>query len=158
MTPLYREMRLGEESKICAFIAKIFNEFVAPEFSDQGIKTFLVTNTEADLRDRLRKGATLILAEENGILVGVIEVVDQTHISRFFVEGSYQKRGVGRGLLERAIRLCLHENPNPLTLTVNSSPNSVAAYESLGFKRTADEQVSDGIRYVPMVLEVPGSA
>lgn len=60
-----------------------------------------------------------------------------------------KRQGVAKGLLQAAFPLAVA--PEVLTITVNASPNSVAAYQSLGFRATTPEQVENGIRFVPMV-------
>ena len=57
----------------------------------------------------------------------------------------YPPQGVGRALFERL----LADSPRG-ALTVNSSPYAVEVYRALGFRKTAEEQSVDGIRFTPM--------
>ena len=47
----------------------------------------------------------------------------------------------------------LRENSSSKTITVNSSPYAVPVYHKLGFVDTDTEQLSDGMRYIPMKFE-----
>ena len=53
-----------------------------------------------------------------------------------------------------ALAICRREKPDLVAITVNSSPYAVPIYERLGFRQTKPEQVVDGIRIVPMAVEV----
>jgi predicted GNAT family N-acyltransferase len=72
----------------------------------------------------------------------------------FFVESSYQKQGIGRALFNEALDRIQTNNPTCLEISVNSSPNAVMTYEKLGFQKTADEKETNGIKYVPMKMEL----
>ena len=43
-----------------------------------------------------------------------------------------------------------YSNQTVAQVTVNSSSFAVRFYESLGFRKTAEEQVTNGLRYTPM--------
>lgn len=60
----------------------------------------------------------------------------------------HQRQGIGRKLWN-----FLRENSSSKTITVNSSPYAVPVYHKLGFIDTDTEQLSDGIRYIPMKFE-----
>lgn len=124
---------------------EVFQEFEGPDYSQEGIDSF-----KAHI-DRQEKEATIAMfgAFEEDELLGVIATRDEgRHISLFFVSGKHHRQGVGRKLFEQII---------PLTdssfITVNSSPYAVEVYRRLGFSATDDEQLTNGIRYVPMKYE-----
>lgn len=82
-------------------------------------------------------------------LKGVIATNEnRKHICCFFVKAQYQRQGIGRKLWN-----FLRENSSSKTITVNSSPYAVPVYHKLGFIDTDTEQLSDGIRYIPMKFE-----
>lgn len=81
-------------------------------------------------------------------LVGILATRNAgAHIALFFVDGAYQRRGVGRKLLDA----CLEKNDNS-RITVHSSEYAVEIYRRLGFVATGEMQEDGGIRYLPMVL------
>ena len=59
------------------------------------------------------------------------------------------RQGTGRALFERVCQ----DNPFD-TMTVNSSPYAVPIYHRLGFTDTDVEQVTNGLRYTPMICQI----
>ncbi len=55
-------------------------------------------------------------------------------------------------LMTIGIEYCICNKFSLTEITVNSSPYAVEVYHKLGFKDTAVEQISDGIRFTPMKL------
>jgi GNAT superfamily N-acetyltransferase len=98
----------------------------------------------------MRGESFVLVAEEAGEPVGVIDVRDGCHIRLFFVRRDYQGRGIGRSLFEMAVNRCRQADPELTEITVNSSPYAVPIYESLGFYMALPEQVKNGIRHTPM--------
>ncbi len=119
----------------------VFMRFVAPDYSDQGIETFL-SYVESDAA--LNK-LTFYGAFEGNALIGMLATRSTNHISLFFVDERFQRRGVGRGLFE-----LVRSGASSDVITVHSSPYAKPVYEKLGFSAISDEQLSNGIRYIPM--------
>jgi GNAT superfamily N-acetyltransferase len=147
-----REMRQGEETRISEFIEGVFAKDVAPQFQKQGQVEFRNYIKPSAIADRKRAGLHFLLVAETRDkipgLAGIIEVKACDHISLFFVSTLLQRKGVGKALLQEAVAKCRKKGSKGLT--VNSSPNAFPAYERLGFVKLEDEQVKNGIRYVPM--------
>ena len=61
-------------------------------------------------------------------------------------------------LVEKAIDICLKHRPDLHKITVNASPNSISAYERMGFyaEEEEDEQIFNGIRFTAMGLKLNG--
>ena len=78
-------------------------------------------------------------------LLGVIATKDISHIALFFVDGKYQKQGIGRKLYNKVELL-----NNKGYFTVNSSPYAHEIYKHLGFIDTDVEQCINGLRFYPM--------
>ena len=120
----------------------VFMAFVAPDYAPEGVETFRAFVSGGDAADAL----AVYGAYADGVLAGMIATRNGgAHISLFFVDPRFQRRGVGRALFERAAANCAED-----TLTVHSSPYAKAVYERLGFTAICGEQLSDGIRYYPM--------
>lgn len=121
---------------------KVFLEFEAPEYAQEGIDEFKRTI------DRQAENMTFEMcgAFEKDELLGVIATRNEgCHIALFFVKTEYHGRQIGRKLFEHIVPLC--DNG---FMTVNSSPYAAKIYRKLGFADTAAEQQTNGIRYVPM--------
>jgi GNAT superfamily N-acetyltransferase len=126
-------------------VQRVFTQFVAPDYTPEGIATFHNFLHDPEAISALR----FYGAYEEDTLVGILATRGSSHISLFFVEPCYQMQGVGRALLSAAIRDCTSD-----VLTVNSSPFAVEIYQKLGFHALSDEQVTDGIRFTPMKCDI----
>ena len=151
---VFREMHNGEEAKVCRAVIDCFNEFVAPDYSKEGVEEFLKYVVPSCMRDRLAQGNFVLVAMDGDILIGVIEVRSNNHISLLFVQKQYQKRGIARHLLKLAIERCRKAENNLEAIDVNSSLYAVSIYEKLGFERVDTEKSVNGIRFVPMKLKL----
>ena len=145
-------MEPGEEAGVIDLVSTVFNEFVAPLYSQEGVSEFMKYLRGDELAQRIRSGNFVLLAKFDVDIIGVVEVRDNSHIAMLFVKGSHQKKGIGKELLKRAVEKCKIRNPDIHKITVNSSPNAVSAYRTMGFNALEREQVVNGIRFTPMEL------
>ena len=134
----------SKDAAALSLVWNVFLEFEAPEYSEDGVKEFYKSiHEEAYLQQLCMYGAFL-----DGKLAGVIATRNEkSHIALFFVDGKYHRQGIGRKLFEAAKSNC-----NSDKMTVNSSPYAVPVYVKLGFCRTDEEQVVNGIKFTPMEL------
>lgn len=123
---------------------EVFLEFEAPEYPPEGVASFrgYLNNPQA------MAALDFYGAYKNGTLAGMLAVKEKSHISLFFVRREFQRQGIGRAIF--TAYLAQSAAPH---ITVNSSPYAVPIYERLGFSATAPEQLTDGIRYTPMVYQ-----
>jgi GNAT superfamily N-acetyltransferase len=150
----YGAMEPGEEDSVNRLVARVFRRHVAPLFSEEGIEEFLRYISVDAIRQRSSSNHFVLVARAEHGSVGMIEVRDYDHVSLLFVDTAYQRQGIARELLRRALAVCRQRRPDGRTIDVNSSPNAVPAYERLGFHRQGPEKIKNGIRYVPMVLDL----
>lgn len=150
----YRLMVSGEEETVINIVTEVFNEFVAPQYSEEGITEFYKYANAANLAERSKENHRTVIAEHNNNPVAIIEIRNNIHISLFFNKAKLQRKGIGKQLLKYAIDMCLKNNPEIQKITVNSSPNATKAYEKMGFKAEGKEQCIHGIKFVPMSLEL----
>ncbi len=145
-------MTLGDEAGVVDLVLRIFSEFVAPQFSQEGIAEFKKFVSADALADRLRTGNIFLIAESGKEIIGVIEMRENSHIALLFVEKSRQRRGIAKELVRKSIEICRNRNPEIQKITVNSSPNAFIAYQKIGFVSVENEKIKDGIRFIPMEL------
>jgi len=144
----YRQFQIGEENDVCGLISEIFDEFVAPDYSEEGVQEFYrYANAEA-LVARRGDEVFCLVAESSGRLVGMIEMLACAHISLLFVRE--RGKGIAKELFNRALARCKKERPGISELTVNSSRYAVSIYERLGFRTIDKEQEKNGIIFIPM--------
>lgn len=148
----YREIHNGEEKIVCQLVMDVFNEFIAPGYTEEGINEFTKAHNPESMRYSLANNRFIILAFDEDLLVGVIEVRNNNHISSFFVRKEYMEKGIGKTLNKLAIDKCLEANPGLTEIDVGSSPYAVPIYEKLGYATVNSEQTFKGIRYTPMVF------
>lgn len=125
-------------------VLNVFMQYEAPDYSQKGIQTFKECINDAEWIDSLEWFG----AYKEKLLIGVIATRDAgKHIALFFVKGEYHRQGIGRKLFEIVIKNCTNDS-----ITVNSSPYAIEAYKHLGFSVMQEEQITDGIRYTPMLF------
>lgn len=136
------KINFQNREKALELVLSVFMQYEAPEYSQQGIKTFKDFINSKELID----GLEIYGAFKEKEIVGVIATRnDGNHIALFFVNGKFHGQGIGRKLFETIIKESTEEK-----ITVNSSPYAVEVYKKLGFIPDSDEQLTDGLRYTPM--------
>ena len=152
---LFRDINTGEEVKACRLVIECFNEFVAPGYDNEGVKEFLKYVNPNLMKERLTKDNFILVAIDSEVIIGMIEVRSNNHISLLYVKKQYHRRGLARRLIKLAIDKCRQVDSKIDEIDVNSSPYAVKIYERLGFIKTNTEQLSNGIRFIPMKLKLP---
>ena len=148
---IYRSHLHGELPLISAFITSVFDEFIGPGYDPRGREEFLDYIHPAAIAYRLkRKQHFLRVATIEEQIVGMLEMRNYNHVSLLFVDGKFQRQGIGRILLSQGISLCLEKNPNLSNITVHSDPKAATAYFAMGFRTIGDERTENGITYIPM--------
>ena len=133
-------------------VKKVFDKFVAPDYSDDGFTTFMQFINPATIYSRNFRGNSLtLLCRAEDRIVGVLELQGWTHILLLFVDAEFHGVGIARELVNLAIASC-RERAKAEFVTVNASPYGVPIYKKLGFVPTSSQKVQDGIRFTPMRL------
>lgn len=131
----------------------VFMQFEAPEYSEQGVESFLSFLWGSSVKEMLENGSYVVWGCYSGAeLVGMMAMRDSEHISLAFVMGDFHRQGIGRMLYAEAKRHALSHGKR--SITVNASPYGVPFYRAVGFKETDMELIADGIRYTPMKAKI----
>lgn len=139
---IIRKLNSNEVSNALELVWKVFMEYEAPDYSQDGITEFKKSINDPKYLAMLQ----IYGAFDEQQLVGVIATRNNgSHIALFFVDGKYQGKSIGRELFSLAYK----ENTTG-KLTVNSSPYAIPIYHHLGFVDTEKEQITNGLRYTPM--------
>lgn len=121
---------------------KVFLKYEAPFYTKEGVETFHKFITDLNKMKTL----TFYGMYDNDKIIGVIATRNNgNHITLFFVDGNYHKKGIGTKLFKVVI-----ENATSRVITVNSSVYAVEVYHKLGFIDTDTEKIENGIRFTPM--------
>ncbi len=144
-------MEKGEEHETYELIVRVFHKYVAPVYSENGVSKFLGMLSPDGL-SQMKNGESsfVILAKEKSNIAGMLSVINENHIALIFIDPDNQKKGIGKKLIDEAIKICLNRNPKLSAITVSSSPNSRVFYEAIGFKVQGDEIDEDGMCFTPM--------
>jgi GNAT superfamily N-acetyltransferase len=149
-----RKMRPQEIEAISTLINDVFDHFIAPQYTKQGIDEFkrFIEPDFIALRNQI--DSFTLVATVNEQIIGMIEIREYKHVSLLFIDAHHQKRGYSRFLLNAAIKQSRKVNPAINQFTVNASPNAFRTYQHLGFIADSEEVERKGIRYTPMTLSL----
>lgn len=141
-----RQLNNREYNEAVELSLKVFMECGTTDFDDSGLNTFKNFIYNKSLMNEL----TIFGAFDDSELIGIIGTKNKgQHISLFFINPKYHRKGIGRNLFDYA-----YSNQTVAQMTVNSSSFAVRFYENLGFTKAAEEQVTNGLRYTPMIKSV----
>jgi hypothetical protein len=79
----YRRMKPGDEDPVHNFIPDVFNQFVAPEFSQAGIDEFMTYVQPDALAENLNIDHFGIIASLGSDIIGVIVVRNHSPVALF---------------------------------------------------------------------------
>ncbi|WP_300702657.1 GNAT family N-acetyltransferase [Bacteroides sp.] len=120
---------------------EVFMEFEAPDYSQEGINEFRSFLDNQDEMEKLRFWGAL-----NGDKMVGILAMRQDHICLLFVRKEFHRQGIAKKLFCHMLYQIESDR-----ITVNSSPYALEIYGKLGFSATNTEQITNGIRYTPMI-------
>lgn len=153
MSYTVRQPKSGEEIVVCNIVARSFNEFIAPEFTEEGIEEFFKYANPREFKRRSDSGYFSLIAESDSDIVGVVEINNSRHISMLFVEKDYHKKGIAKSLIKNAFEELKAEKKRIDIITVNSSRYAVTFYEKLGFIQYDEEKTIYGVIHIPMMAK-----
>ena len=99
----------------------------------------VITNVVANMRwafDHAHQCVHLKCVND-GRIIGAVLVKNFWNLCSLFVEPNEHRRGIGRNLIEEAVRLCAARNERPY-VRVNAAPNAVTFYSAMGFAPVDD--------------------
>lgn len=138
-----RQLNKQEYGDAIELSLKVFIECGTNDFDNNGLNAF----KDFIYNESLMNELTIFGAFDVNELIGIIGTKNNgQHISLFFINPKYHRKGIGCILFDYA-----YSNQKVTQITVNSSSFAVRFYESLGFTKTAEEQETNGLRYTPMI-------
>lgn len=135
-------------------LKEVFDEFVSPDYSKNGVYHFYEIIGENSIRERFINGNQIFIAKDENQIAGYVEIKNLGHIYLLFVKKKFHRKGIARRLIQFSLNVLKEYNPGIKELTVNSSPYALQIYERLGFVRVADYQIKNGIISFPMKLKI----
>ncbi len=137
-----RLLKERETASALALAWQVFCRFESPVYGDEGTESFRKT-----LQDEVYLANIRYYGAFDGVrLIGMLGIREsKCHICFFFVDGEYQRRGIGTKLFLRML-----EDYPEQAITLNAAPFGLPFYKALGFTATDSEQTVSGIRFTPM--------
>lgn len=133
-----------------SLINATFDEFEAPDYSEEGIQEFKQFIERKKLSKNLADGQLIMWGcFQEGSLIGVIAVRPPNHIALLFVDKNYHRQGIASLLCQTVLKQIIRATKSP-DITVNSSPYAEKFYKSFGFTKTDNLQIVNGIQFIPM--------
>ena len=140
---------VNDAGAISDFISALTKRHISPTLDQDGIDGLLASMNVEATRDRLCGDFHFILAFVNDKLVGLAVIRNPSHLYHLFVETDHQRQGIGRNLFAKAQNY-VRNRTGSLSMTVNSSLNSIETYLRLGFTMAGDIETINGVRFQPM--------
>ncbi|GKX30763.1 N-acetyltransferase [Vallitalea longa] len=144
----------GDIIKAMKLIEEVFNEFVAHDYTQKGIKTFkeeFINND--DFIDKFSDGREKMYGAYVGEqLAGVLSISNHNTISCIFVKKEFHRMGIGTRLINRIIEEV--KNSGVRRIRLNASLYAVPFYHAVGFDEMGDVCEYKGIKYMPMELDI----
>lgn len=139
-----------EKSGALPLVWRVFAEFEAPEYAEEGIREFKDFIALHAVKERLANGELFCWGYFSGETIqGVIAMRSPCHISLLFVDKEHHRKGIAKSLYNTVLDF-YKANSLYSEMTVNSSPYAAEAYHRLGFVDTDVEQTVNGLRFIPM--------
>jgi len=152
-----RTMILSDVIAVCELVRAAFFRDVAPSMTETGVANFLAYIAPQALEARLATGHQTWVAQESGLVVGVLQVRSPRHLCMLFVSPNKRRRGVARGLWTVAKAALDAHAPHGAEVTVKSSLYAVPAYKGFGFTCAGEVIDEGGIISQPMVFSLAGA-
>ena len=146
-----RKIRSDEWDDMISLVWRTFLKFEAPQFEEEGIRSFMEFISDERLKKLFEIGEYPIFAAyADQRMAGTISLRNDCHVSLLFVAEAFQKKGIGRLLVNRAEEYVRNDTQKNC-LTVNAAPYATEFYHRVGFEDTQPQQHQDGIIFTPMI-------
>lgn len=147
---IVKNIEFNSIEKALKLVKKVFMEFDAPDYSQEGIDEFIEQIIEnKEFINKFKTGEQIMIgAFHDDKIIGVLAISIRNHISLLFVDKKYHRKGVATKLFNEIYSQLQFNNLNKIKL--NSSPYAILFYKKIGFVATDTEQIKNGIRYTPM--------
>ncbi|HBA33239.1 MAG TPA: GNAT family N-acetyltransferase [Gammaproteobacteria bacterium] len=152
-----RSATIDDATAISALIVASSEKYITPDFTPEGVETFLNALSPQAMTDYLQTGFRYHVAEYGGRIIGVAGFRQNAHLYHLFVADTHHHKGIAKKLWQVGCSACLAEG-NPGVFTVNASRYAVGFYEKLGFITQGAPEERDGTFAIPMRLITTGSS
>ena len=139
-----------EWADIMNMIWNTFLHFDGQDCTKEGRQNFYEFLTDPSLHQSFEAGKYQVLvALDEGKVVGVASLRNINHLSLLFVDEEYQMMGIGRSLMKTLFDYLLLEI-GAKSISVTATPYAVGFYKKLGFEQIAPEKDYSGVHMIAM--------
>lgn len=136
----------GHEIKEANHLIKdVFMECLSSHYTQQGINEFLMTFDDENILSMIQQHQLIVVGAFEQKLIGVIAIMELSHIHSLFIKSEYQGYGIGKQLLNFSKNWMYGE------ITVNADMKAIDFYLHQEFEIAGNEIEVNGIRFMPMV-------
>jgi GNAT superfamily N-acetyltransferase len=153
-----RQAEAANANAISTLVQQSFAQFVAPDWDAEAQRVFMAESSPERLASLIPTAAFGAVAESRGQLVGFILLPTPSLVGFLFVEPTFLRQGIAKGLWESARRHIESEYSAVKTVELNSSPYAVSAYKALGFYPISEPFRRGGCLATRMACWLPGQA
>ncbi len=132
---------------------KSASEFIAGALSSTAAKRLLKSLNEKSLVLSRADKVKYWVAEHDGLVAGVFGVRLSNHVLHCLVEKRFHRCGVGLALWNFVLRAASSADLID-HFTVNSSVYALPFYEALRFAAVSDVTVREGVKFIPMQINL----
>jgi len=146
-----RKFTKKDTANTALLMVKVYKKFNQGEATKKGLQEY-VDSVHPDkvppekLYKKLHKPVAYVVTD-NDKIVGIIRGTPD-RINSLFVDGKYQKQGIGKKLVEFFVRVAKKQNVQ--FIKVRSSVFAVSFYEAMGFKKTTGLRQPHGMKMYNM--------
>jgi GNAT superfamily N-acetyltransferase len=144
---IIRRFKKEDSQEVCKMVSRVFNEFVASEFTKRAVQKWLKEQVPEEQIKRAKTGDVYVAISDNKI-IGMIEGKENNRITRLFVDKKYHRRGIARKLVNKIEKL--YKKRGAKKMLIRSSSYATKFYEKMGYKKTRGLVKKDGMIYQPM--------
>ena len=149
-----RKANVNDASAISQLIHTVASQYVKDDFlTEIGKVKFFNATSKCSITDYIGGDYHYWVAENENEIKGVIAIRENKHIFHLFVYPDAHGKGIATTLWEKASQHALNEG-NPGRFTVFSSSYAKTLYHKWGFHETRPFTIKNGIRSIPMQLEL----
>jgi Acetyltransferase (GNAT) family. len=139
-----RTATIEDAAAISQLVYSLSAKYITIDFNHEGARNLLASMEATAIEGYLRSGFRYHIAEENGIVLGVIGVRENKYLYHLFVTEARQKQGLATRLWRVAREACIAAG-NPGEFTVNSSRFALPFYRKLGFVQVGAPESRGGV-------------
>ena len=88
----YEEMKEEELKETLELVKRVFDEFEAPDYTDEGVTNFYKFIDYDSILEQLKDNFKIFVAKVEEQIIGMVCIRDYSHVAMLFVDKKYHKK------------------------------------------------------------------